>query len=98
MRGFGLKFTEEKMKNPDGGLQKWKITIASHISCDLIVTADHEHAQLVAGGKHFLRLGADELRIPAGDVSETLPEEFARMLIGQPKALRRYRVAAHLRR
>ena len=35
-------------------------------------------------GKHFFRLGADELRIPAGDINEAMLEEFAKMLIGQP--------------
>ena len=42
-------------------------------------------------GKHFLRLGPEELRIPAMDVNEALLEEFAKMLIGQPTALRKYR-------
>ncbi|MBE0626529.1 MAG: hypothetical protein IH606_17150 [Burkholderiales bacterium] len=92
--GFGLKFTEEKIKKPGGGFLKMKFTIPSELTCDITVTADYENARLVAKGKHFFRLGADELRIPAGDVSETLLEEFAKMLIGQPSALRKYRVAA----
>jgi hypothetical protein len=91
---FGLKFTEEKIKKPGGGFEKMKFTIPSNITCDLTITADYDNARLVVKGKHFFRLGADELRIPAGDVTEPLLEEFAKMLIGQPSALRKYRVAA----
>jgi hypothetical protein len=31
------------------------------------------------------------LRIPAAEINEALLEEFAKMLIGQPTALRKYR-------
>ena len=57
------------------------------------MTADHDNARLVLKGKHFFRLGPDELRIPAGDIDETLLEELAKMLIGQPSVLHKYRVA-----
>lgn len=90
---FGLKFTEEEIKKPGGGFQKMKFTVPAIITCDMTVTADHENCRLVVKGKHFLRLGADELRIPAGDVNEALLEEFAKMLIGQPSVLRKYRSA-----
>ena len=92
--GFGIKFTEEKFKNPGGGLKKVQFTVPSTVRCDMTITADHENCRLVLKGKHFFRLGADELRIPAGDINEALLEEFAKMLIGQPSALRKYRVAA----
>jgi hypothetical protein len=91
---FGLKFTEEKIKKPGGGFEKMKFTVPSNVTCDITITADHDNARLVVKGKHFLRLGADELRIPAGDINEALLEEFAKMLIGQPSVLRKYRVAA----
>ena len=60
----------------------------------LRASPDHDNARLAVKGRHFFRLGEDELRIPAGDVNETLLEEFAKMLIGQPSVLRKYRVAA----
>ncbi len=88
---FGLKFTEEEIKKPGGGFQKMKFTVPSTITCDITITADHANCRLVAKGKHFLRLGADELRIPAGDVNEAMLEEFAKMLIGQASVLRKYR-------
>ena len=88
---FGLKFTEEEIKKPGGAFQKMKFTVPSAITCDIIIAADHDNGRLVVKGKHFLRLGADELRIPAGDVDEALLEEFAKMLIGQPNVLRKYR-------
>ena len=91
---FGLKFTEEKIKKPGGGFEKMKFTVPSSVSCDITITADHENARLAVKGKHFFRLGADELRIPAADIDETLLEEFAKMLIGQPSVLRKYRVAS----
>ena len=91
---FGLKFTEEKIKKPGGGFEKMKFTIPSNVTCDITIAADHDNARLVVKGKHFFRLGADELRIPAGDINEAMLEEFAKMLIGQPSVLRKYRVAA----
>ncbi len=90
---FGLKFTEEEIKKPGGGFQKMKFTVSSAVTCDITISADHDNGRLVVKGKHFLRLGADELRIPAGDINEALLEEFARMLIGQPSVLRKYRAA-----
>ena len=92
--GFGLKFTEEKIKKPGGGFENMKFTVAGKVTCDITITADHDNARLVVKGRHFFRLGEDELRIPAGDVNETLLEEFAKMLIGQPSALRKYRGGA----
>jgi len=90
---FGLKFTEEKIKKPGGGFEKMKFAVPSTVTCDITITADHDNGRLVVKGKHFLRLGADELRIPAGDINEGLLEEFAKMLIGQRSVLRRYRAA-----
>lgn len=90
---FGLKFTEEEIKKPGGGLQKMKFTVPSTVTCDIMIRADHDNGWLVVKGKHFLRLGADELRIPAGDIDEALLEEFAKMLIGEPSALRKYRAS-----
>jgi hypothetical protein len=91
---FGLKFSEEKIKKPGGGFEKMKFTVPNNITCDITIKADHDNARLVVKGKHFFRLGADELRIPAADLDEALLEEFAKMLIGQPSRLRKYRVAA----
>jgi len=88
---FGLKFTEEEIKKPGGGFQKTKFSLPHAVICDITISADHESARLVVKGKNVLRLGAEELRIPAGDVNEALLEEFAKMLIGQPTAMRKYR-------
>ncbi|HEY5293228.1 MAG TPA: hypothetical protein VIJ43_13045 [Burkholderiales bacterium] len=88
---YGLKFTEEEIKKPGGGFQKMKFTVPATITCDITIAADHDNGLLVVKGKHFLRLGADELRIPAADIDEALLEEFAKMLIGQPSVLRKYR-------
>jgi len=90
---YGLKFTEDEVKKPGGGYQKVKFVVPNAITCDITIAADHQAGMLVVKGKHFLRLGADELRIPADDVNEALLEEFAKMLIGQPSTLRKYRTA-----
>jgi len=88
---YGLKFAEEEVKKPGGGFQKMKFTVPATITCDIVISADQDNCRLAVKGKHFLRLGADELRIPAGDITEALLEEFAKMLIGQPSVLRKYR-------
>jgi hypothetical protein len=88
---FGLKFTEEEVRKAGGGLLKTKFIVPHTITCDIIISADHENTRLVVKGKHFLRLGADELRIPAQDVDVAMLEEFAKMLIGQSTTLRKYR-------
>ncbi len=88
---FGMKFTEEEIKRPGGGFQKMQFTVLSTITCDIAINADYENCRLVVKGKNFMRLGTDELRIPAGDVNETLLEEFAKMLLGEPSVLRKYR-------
>jgi hypothetical protein len=88
---FGLKFTEEEIKKPGGGFQKMKFNVPHTITCDVTISADHENARLVVKGKNLLRLGPEELRIPAAEVNEALLEDFAKMLIGQPTALRKYR-------
>jgi len=87
----GLKFTEEEIKKPGGGFLKTKFSVPRAITCDITISADYENARLVVKGKHFLRLGPEQLHIPAEDVNEALLEEFAKMLIGQPTVLRKYR-------
>jgi hypothetical protein len=89
---FGLKFTEDEIKNQGGAYQKTKLTVPGAITCDMTISADHENSRLVVKGKHFLRLGADELRIPAVEFNEALLEEFAKMLLGRSIVLRKYRV------
>ena len=88
---FGLKFAEEEIKKPGGGFLKTKFTLPQSITCDVSIRADHENGVLLVKGKHLLRLGADGLRIPAEAVDEALLDEFAKMLIGQPTSLRKYR-------
>lgn len=89
---FGLKFTEEEMKKPGGGFLKTRFTLPRAITCDVTISADHENGTLAVKGKHLLRLGAESLRIPAEAVDEALLDEFAKMLIGKPTTLRKYRV------
>ena len=91
--GLGLKYTEEKVMKPGGGFEKMRFTVPRNVTCDITIHADHQRARLLAKGKHFFRLGTDELSIPAADMNEALLEEFAKMLIGQPSALRKYRAA-----
>jgi hypothetical protein len=89
---FGLKFAEEDIKKPGGGFLKTQFTLPNAITCDVTISADHENGALAVKGKHLLRLGAEALRIPADAVDEALLDEFAKMLIGQPTMLRKYRV------
>jgi hypothetical protein len=91
--GVNLKFSEEEVKK-GGNFQKMKFTVPSAVTLDLVITADHENARLVAKCKNIFRLGPDELRIPAAEINDAFLEEFAKTLIGQPSALRKYRVSA----
>jgi hypothetical protein len=92
--GFNLKFSEEEVKKPGGNFQKMKFIIPSAVTLDLILIADHENARIVAKGRNVFRLGADEMRIPAGEINDALLEELAKTLIGQPSAMRKFRVGA----
>ena len=92
--GFNIKFAEDEVKKPGGGFDKMRFTVPTTITMDLVLTADHENARLIGKGKQIFRLGPDELRIPANDVSDALLEEIAKTLIGQPSTLRKYRVSA----
>lgn len=87
----GFKFSEDEVKTPQGLVALTRFKIPKAIRMVLTVRADYAERRLVVLAKNLLRWGGDEFSIPADDCSEKLFEDMARMLIGQPSEIRRYR-------
>jgi len=86
-----LKFTEEVIKNAAGSLVKTRFVVPSKIRADVAIHVDYENRRLLIYGKNLLRLGPDDFAVPADEISEAVLEDFAKLLIGQPSAFRRFR-------
>jgi hypothetical protein len=88
---YNLKFTEEETKNARGMVANTKFTVQPFIVADVTIKADHEHGRLLITAKNLLRLGRDDFVVPAGEINDTMLEEFAKSLIGQPSGFRKFR-------
>ncbi len=88
---YGLKFAEEEVKGQRGVAAVWRFSVQSTIVADVSVRADHEHGKLLVTGKNLEHLGTEDFAVPAAEVNESLLEEFAKMLLGQPGGFRKYR-------
>ena len=86
-----IKFTEVETKSAYGTVAKVEFTIPAAVTVNFTVKADHEGRRLLFLGKNALRLGIDDFAVPADDLSETVLEELAKMLIGQKSDFHRYR-------
>ena len=95
--GYRLKFTEEEVKGQRGVAAVWRFTVQSTIVADVSIRADHETGRLLVTGKNIERLGTEDFSVPAADVNESLLEEFAKLLLGQPGGFRKYRTIGALR-
>lgn len=89
--GFNLKFVEEETRNARGVVANTRFTVQAVIVTDVVIRADHERGNLQLDAKNLLRLGADQFVVPAADVTEPMLEDFAKTLIGQPSAFRKFR-------
>ena len=89
----GIKFTEEEFKNAQHVVTKWRYNIESGIVTDVKVRADSDGGRLLVNAKNMMRLGMDDFAVPAADVNETLLEDFATTLLGQPGKFGKYRAA-----
>ena len=87
----GVKFTEEETKNARGSVINTTFTVPAVIVADLVVKADHDNARLAISAKNLLRLGPDDFLVPAGELNDAMLEEFAKSLIGQASAFRKFR-------
>jgi len=86
-----IKFTEVETKSAYGTVAKVEFTIPAAVTVNFTVRADHEGRRLLFLGKNALRLGIDDFAVPADDLSETVLEELAKVLIGQKSDFHRYR-------
>ena len=92
--GFRLKFNEEEMKGQRGTATRWRFTAQAANVTDVTIQADHDRGGVVITAKNLDRMGIiDTFAVPAADLDEALLEEFAKTLLGQPGAFRKYRVA-----
>jgi len=58
------------------------------------IRADHDQGRLIVSAKNLERMGIiDTFAVPAAALNEALLEEFAKTLLGQPGAFRKYRTA-----
>jgi hypothetical protein len=86
-----IKFAEEEVKK-DGSLQKVVFKLTAAIQAEFELAADHENRRLAFYGKNALRLAMDDFAVPADEVSETVLEELAKLLLGHPSEFgRKYR-------
>lgn len=86
-----LKFSEEVIKNAKGSLVKTRFVVPANIRAELSIHADHMGGKLLIYGRNILRLGPDDFALPAGEVTESVLEELAALLIGQQSEFRRFR-------
>jgi hypothetical protein len=92
--GYRMKFDEEEVKGQRGTPTKWRFTAQPSIVTDVTIQAEHDQGGLVITAKNLERMGViDTFAVPAAEFNEPLLEEFAKTLLGQPGAFRRYRIA-----
>ena len=92
--GYRMKFEEEEVKGQRGTATKWRFTARPSVVTDVTIQAEHDQGGLVITAKNLERMGIiDTFLVPAEEMNEALLEEFAKILLGQPGAFRKYRTA-----
>lgn len=92
--GYRLKFQEEEVKGQRGTATRWRFTVPASVVTDVTIQAEHDQGGLIVTCRNLERLGIiDTFALPAADLNEARLEEFAKTLLGQPGAFRKYRVA-----
>jgi hypothetical protein len=88
-----IKFIEEEKKNAKGFVVGAKFIVPASVLTDVIFKADHEQGKLNFQTTHMFGLGVEYLSVPAQEVNESLLDDLAKALIGQPSEIRKFRVA-----
>jgi hypothetical protein len=88
-----VKFIEEEKKNSKGFVVGAKFIVPASVLTDVIIKADHEQGKLHFQTTHMFGLGLEYLSVPAPEISESMLDDLAKALIGQPSEIRKYRVA-----
>ncbi len=91
LRSANVRFSEDEKKGPLGTVLLTRFRIPKTVRTDVSIRADHAERRLIVVSKNLLRTGRDDFAFPADDCNERLLEDLARLLIGQPSDLRRYR-------
>lgn len=87
-----VKFTEDEKKAAHGPVQSVRFNVPAAVTVAFTMSADHEKRRVLFYGKNALRLGNDDFAAPADELSESMLEELAKLLLGQPNEFtRRYR-------
>ena len=88
-----VKFVEEEKKSARGFVIGAKFIVPTAVLTDIVIKADHEQGRLQVQATHLFGLGVEYFSIPGQEVSDDMLEDFAKALIGQQSAIRKYRVA-----
>jgi hypothetical protein len=88
-----VKFIEEEKKNAKGFVVGAKFIVPASVLTDIIIKADHEQGKLHFQTTHMFGLGVEYLSVPGQDITESMLDDLANALIGQPSEIRKYRVA-----
>jgi hypothetical protein len=88
-----IKFIEEEKKNPKGFVVGAKFIVPASVLTDIVIKADHEQGRLHFQTTHMFGLGVEYITVPAQEISESMLDDLAKALIGQPSEIRKYRVA-----
>ncbi len=95
---YRMKFEDEEIKGQRGAASKWRFTAQPKIVTDVTIQAEHDQGGLIVTAKNLERMGLiDTFGVPAAALNEALLEEFAKTLLGQPGAFRKYRTASRAR-
>jgi len=88
-----IKFIEEEKKNPKGFVVGAKFIVPASVLTDIVIKADHEQGKLHFQTTHMFGLGVEFISVPAQEISDSMLDDLAKALIGQPSEIRKYRVA-----
>jgi len=88
-----IKFIEEEKKNSKGFVVGAKFIVPASVLTDTVIKADHEQGKLHFQTTHMFGLGVEYITVPAQEISESMLDDLAKALIGQPSEIRKYRVA-----
>lgn len=79
-----LKFEREDLRNEEGKMRGTAFTIPQSVFAEAAITGDDENALLIFKLKNFERFETVTVAFYAPTFGESVLEDFARMVVGQP--------------
>lgn len=86
-----LRFAEIESRDAASAVRRAVFTIPRRIVTEVVIRPNHDEATLDIFARNLLRLGIDDFRLPAAEVTEAALEEFAHALLGDRSGVGRYR-------